>query len=348
MQEKYINDMPEPITIEKTKLILEQMEKGVCSIITNKGETGTGFFCNIDYKNIKGNFLVTNYHVINNVKEDIKIIINDGKEPKKICFDKGRKIYLNEDYDVTMIELKEKDKINSPLYLDDNLFVKNSYINYERKSIYTLHCPKGGKISVSYGKSKDIIDYNLNHTCITEDGSSGSPILNLSNNKVIGIHKKATKYNFNVGTFLKAPIIDFQNKNKINEIGPKKKIKGNIGEKNYFLDISQKPNNIDEINNKTQNYFFNKIDYSFEKKVKDMLILVKTKKGKPFYIKTYPNETILEIKREIQQIEGIHPNQQRLLFDGEQLEDNRTIDFYGIESQDMIILDLRFRTLDNI
>ena len=48
------------------------------------------------------------------------------------------------------------------------------------------------------------------HTCSTKRGSSGSPILNLETNKVIGIHKEGSiNYNFNIGTFLKHPLLDF-------------------------------------------------------------------------------------------------------------------------------------------
>ena len=43
--------------------------------------------------------------------------------------------------------------------------------------------------------------YNIIHTCSTDDGSSGSPILNLKNNKVVGIHKgtpdETKNFNYN-------------------------------------------------------------------------------------------------------------------------------------------------------
>ena len=69
----------------------------------------------------------------------------------------------------------------------------------------------------------------------TERGSGGSPIMNLSNGKIIGIHIGAdSKGRYNIGTFLKYPvedlidkfkdyinsetqILDFDNKNKILE-----------------------------------------------------------------------------------------------------------------------------------
>ena len=55
-------------------------------------------------------------------------------------------------------------------------------------------------------------DYEIIHTCSTEKGSSGSPIINLLNNKVIAIHVgNSINMNFNKGTFLKYPIMDFIN-----------------------------------------------------------------------------------------------------------------------------------------
>ena len=85
------------------------------------------------------------------------------------------------------------------------------------ESIYILQYPKYGKeqkAAISYGRFKQIeIDgYNINHYCCTDEGSSGSPILRLSNNKIIGIHKESlTNFEFNRGSFLKEPINEFLN-----------------------------------------------------------------------------------------------------------------------------------------
>ena len=76
--------------------------------------------------------------------------------------------------------------------------------------LYILQYPHGNFASVSYGLSTDIIDFEIRHICSRDNGSSGSPILNLSNNKVIGIHKQASiRYNFNMGTCLKFPLNKF-------------------------------------------------------------------------------------------------------------------------------------------
>ena len=50
------------------------------------------------------------------------------------------------------------------------------------------------------------------HNSSTDNGSFGSPILNLQTKKVIGIHNKSS-INYNIGTLLKLPIKDFINKN---------------------------------------------------------------------------------------------------------------------------------------
>ena len=53
------------------------------------------------------------------------------------------------------------------------------------------------------------------HFCCTEYGSSGSPLLNSINNKIIGIHKKTiNNKEYNLGAFLCNPIKEFKNKYK--------------------------------------------------------------------------------------------------------------------------------------
>ena len=66
-------------------------------------------------------------------------------------------------------------------------------IIYRNNSIYILQYPGGKRLGVSYGILKEIYEdkkYNFKHLCCTEEGSSGSPIINIINNKLIGIHKE--------------------------------------------------------------------------------------------------------------------------------------------------------------
>ena len=96
----------------------------------------------------------------------------------------------HKDYDITLIELKDEDKIKDYLELDDNLLQDNSELIYKNKSIYYLHYKNGKNACVSYGLLHNINKYNIMHNFSTDNNSSGSPILNLQSNKVIGIHKK--------------------------------------------------------------------------------------------------------------------------------------------------------------
>ena len=70
--------------------------------------------------------------------------------------------------------------------------------------IYILNYAGGKVIVVSYGIIKDVEENDIRHLCCTDRGSSGYPLINLKNNKVIGIHKQAsTTYKYNKGLLLK-------------------------------------------------------------------------------------------------------------------------------------------------
>ena len=202
---------PDSVDISRTKIILEQMMNSICKIKINEN-FGTGFFCEVpffyDQKTLK--VLMTNCHILDPIdycrNKEINLVLNDDKEVKKINLGIDRKTYFNREFDIAIIEIKECDNITNFLELDENLFKYGDF--YKDISTYILHYPMGNKAEVSYGKLIEINSYDIKHICNTMYGSSGSPILNLSNNKVIGIHKQSSD-DVGKGTFLKFPLKNF-------------------------------------------------------------------------------------------------------------------------------------------
>ena len=197
------------------------MEKSVCKIKCNEG-SGTGFFCKIPFPNFYNLLpvLITNNHILNEealkINNQIVLSINNDLFTYKIYIDNSRKIYTEKDlYDITLIEIKESDGINLNCFLEidneDEAFDNETDVKkiYRNKYVYVIHYPNGDKVKYNQGTILGIEEnnYTIQHKCNTKTGSSGCPIINLSNFKVIGIHKgtrKISKCNF--GTLLREPL----------------------------------------------------------------------------------------------------------------------------------------------
>ena len=141
VKEKKIKDGVDIISKEKIEIILEQMKSYVCKI-NHKDTFGTGFFCMVPFGDIKMPVLITNYHIINNEilekNNHINISYNDEKIAFVLDLCKKRKKYLCPEYETTIIELKEDDKIKNFLELDENLFNDKSEYLYDSKSIIKI------------------------------------------------------------------------------------------------------------------------------------------------------------------------------------------------------------------
>jgi len=169
--------------------------------------------------------LITNNHILN--KEDLslgkklKFSINNDEIAYEREIDETRKIYTNEEYDITIIEIKQNDKLDKIDYfdIDKQIFKENSNELFRNMNIYLLHYPKGNRMQYSIGLIKNIDDYTIRHLCDSSGGSSGAPIINSMNFQVIGIHKGAAERgNYNLGTLLKEPLLKFNDKNGLEYI----------------------------------------------------------------------------------------------------------------------------------
>ena len=236
------------------------MRKCICKIKCSINGHGSGFFCKIPFPNEFKLLpvLVTNNHVLgeNDIKEGKKItfsINNNDKDNFEIIIDKTIKTYTKKKYDITFIEIKSIDKIKPDSFLDvdDKINSEEPNDEYKDKDIYII----GNIDKFNLGKIKGIREdnYTILHLCPTNPGSSGSPLINLNNFKIIGIHKGSyKKQNFNLGTFIKQPIEEFYKKYE-NMISIKEV---HFNDDNNLEEIKQVESIFtDEIKLKDKNYF---------------------------------------------------------------------------------------------
>ena len=250
----------------------KELEKSICKI----DEIGTGFLCLIPIPNQDHSLkvLMTCYHLLNDLKKrnKIKLTFESGKEIL-LSFDESRIIYKNEENDILFIDLKDKEfNFDNFLLIDKDIYeAKEFYKIYANKPIYIVYYTKENLIQYSIdGRPKFDEKNNIFHHCSTEKGSSGAPIMNLYNHRVIGIHIGNHNYhNYNIGKVINFP-------GKDNEIKLILKIrKEDINKEIYFLDNTDYRDsktkkkhyhdNLKELNEKNTKLFVNDKECKYSK-----------------------------------------------------------------------------------
>ena len=212
IREKELANQPKAIPAEEIAILLELVKTRICKINCKDKCHGTGFFCKIPIG--WGNYLtvlMTNNHVLK-IKDiqpgqNINFTLDNDDKGYNILIDRTRITYTNEYFDITIIEIKEEDKIDEKSFfdLDEQIFKENCIKKFQNCQIFLLHYPKGTKMEISPGViqyiSEDKDKKTIYHLCDTSGGSSGAPIINKTNFKVIGIHKGSPNgaENYNLG-----------------------------------------------------------------------------------------------------------------------------------------------------
>lgn len=182
--------------------------------------SGIGFFIKFKLNNETRYFLMTCYHIIEEgyINKKITIPIYYGKVSQEIKLeielDRSKRYIrsFGKPFDVTLIEILEKDKIGKDKFLVPDWNYKNGYEFYTNKNndFYLAGYPQDNsnkiKRSTSSGKITKILKKpKFEHSLDSSYGNSGSPncIINKDNLFVVGIHKQGHKTEpINYGTFL--------------------------------------------------------------------------------------------------------------------------------------------------
>ena len=343
IQEKKIKGALDPISKEDNIKIINLMETCVCKI-HKQTIYGTGFFIKINYKSKLMPVLITNNHILSEkdliINKFITFSLNNDKEFRQIKIDNSRLYFTDKKRDITIIEIKEEiDNINNFLELDDKLNNNHeSYNNiYSNSSIYIINYPLGKNMILSYGTISEIEKEKINHLCTTDSGSSGSPILLLSNMKVIGIHKGSysdENTNLNAGILINF-FIDDINKNdnlKIKPTESNEKVDCQIEDKDNLIKERYKKENPLEI--KENKYNENKIN---------RMILKYDIKQNDKNIKIFGKQFVENNRKKCKiYVEGIEQELRETIFVNEYMRNKRQLAVELIETEPIIDMSYLF------
>ena len=234
--------LPRPATKDCTKKIINQMNSSFCYFTRKNNTYDIGYFCRINYQNKYIPVVIINNHSID---DNYNYILNASLNNTNITLELDNTRYKNVEDNLSILEIKENKKHNfNFLEIDDKLYEKDSEMFYEKESIYIIQSQNKEEMSVSYGVvNETLIDNKLQfiYSSYINKDSKHSLIFNLSNNKLLGIHKSKSKI-YNKGIFLNRIIKEFidiynYNQKANNEINIEINVnKSDIHQNIYFLD----------------------------------------------------------------------------------------------------------------
>ena len=273
-----MENYPKPVTKQCLNKILEQMNNSMYKIIRKDGNFDVGYFT--IFKNQENNIPVVIINIYQSDEEYnnyITILKNNHREKIQL----GKKRYKNEDLNILIIEIKvnEINKINY-LEIDDKIFDEEYEIKNSNESIYIIQYDYKNNASVSFGIIKYIDFKKFRYSCNLNSKSKCYIVFNSSNNKIIGIHNKISKYsnkgilfNYIINEFIK---INTDNKNEIIihfDIQMEEINKDIYFLDNYYEDkegLKSQHNNFNELNEFNTELYINNIKHKFQKYFKPL------------------------------------------------------------------------------
>ena len=179
-----------------------------------------GFFCQVSYQNERHKLLITNINANAELNDCSYINCYYHEDINKIpslsiTLDKSRHIYLNKKYNILIVEIKNENVGNYFEYdFDNSEEDTNTNIKNEKGNLLCLLSLKG-KGKLKFGNLNEIKENEINISCNFDKSFFGSPIINLNNNKIIGIFTSLDK-GITLDYFLEEY---FMNKNNANLVG---------------------------------------------------------------------------------------------------------------------------------
>ena len=213
-----------------------------------------------------------------------------------------------------------KDKIYEEYKIPSNqqaFFFANNPLDDDQLSIYDYNIINNGLIF-----KEDNSKYNNNRILITIQNKKYENFSILFEDKIIELSLD--------------PFDTIENLNKIVE----KKTGKIISNFDYML---YGKSYIYEFNKMIKDYNLSQNNNILNLKKVEFFVYIRTLAGKTLIIVIDPLNTIGELKEKICDSEGIEPGQQRLIFEGKQLEDNKTLADYNIKKESTLLMILRLR-----
>ena len=207
----------------------------------------TGFFIKLNIRK-EYFFLVTSCKVISqeyiNTINELEIIVNENKYIIDLDKEERKIVYLNRK-DITAIEILDDDELKNIIncFCCDLNYV-DGYEQYKEKDIFTLYYPNLlSDIHADIGKISKINNYEFEYLLYKNERCSGTPIILVYNERLIGIYKEHNDNNnkiINIGTFIGELINKI--KNWIEEEDEKKELELNIEENDNNINDESESN----------------------------------------------------------------------------------------------------------